>query len=782
MSAIPKSTVEEALQLSLADKSSGASKIQFFSLQGISCAGCVRSVDKALAALQQQQPKLASFSINFADRTAIVSGDIAAELIISAVQNAGYDASLLESAADREQLDNIERRYLTLTFIRSFIAMAAGAVMMALIMSGLVAPLTSTAGLIQGTIMALVSLAVMIFSAAKIYRGAWKSLKTLAFNMDILIALGTLSAWSYSVLLLILMTISEDLVPVSARHLYFEATVMILGFILLGQALEAKVRGSTAKAVQSLISLQPKLAWREDKQGDYQQVPIQLLVPDDIVLVKPGEAIPVDGIVLSGSSAVDESMISGESIALAKKAQDKVIGSTVNGSGSLTFKVTKVGSDTVLSQIIAQVRQAQNSKPALGRLADQIAAIFVPIVLVIALLTAIVWWWFGPVGNWSYVLSATMTVLIIACPCALGLATPMSTMVGVGLAAKKGVLIQKGDALQTAENLSTVVLDKTGTITQGKPLVTDQLWLKEGLSKPEIQQWLSLIESKSEHPLAQAIVNFTEQSLADLVVAEQHSKKIALENFQSVTSSGVSVEIAGKLVQVGSLNWLGKSLDSAATKQASQWMDQAKTVVVMAIAGEPVLMLAIADALKSDSATAIAQLQKQGLKVVILSGDKLQSVAAIAKQVNISDYHGELSSEQKLQKIVEMQANGEIVAMVGDGVNDAPALAIADLGCAIGTGTDVAINSADITLIRGSLLSLLDAIAISKLTLRNIKQNLFGAFAYNIVAIPVAAGVLYPTFGLLLSPMLAGAAMALSSITVVSNAYRLSHKINTLPD
>ncbi len=782
MSAIPKLTVEEALQPSLAGESSGAAKIQFFSLQGISCAGCVRSVDKALAALQQQQPKLASFSINFADRTAIVSGDIAAELIISAVQNSGYDASLLESAADRDQLDNIERRYLTLTFIRSFIAMAAGAVMMALIMSGLVAPLTSTAGLIQGTIMALVSLAVMIFSAAKIYRGAWKSLKTLAFNMDILIALGTLSAWSYSVLLLILMTISEDLVPVSARHLYFEATVMILGFILLGQALEAKVRGSTAKAVQSLINLQPKLAWREDKQGDYQQVPIQLLVPDDIVLVKPGEAIPVDGIVLSGSSAVDESMISGESIALAKKAQDKVIGSTVNGSGSLTFKVTKVGSDTVLSQIIAQVRQAQNSKPALGRLADQIAAIFVPIVLVIALLTAVVWWWFGPVGNWSYVLSATMTVLIIACPCALGLATPMSTMVGVGLAAKKGVLIQKGDALQTAENLSTVVLDKTGTITQGKPLVTDQLWLKEGLSKPEIQQWLSLIESKSEHPLAQAIVNFTQQAIDDLAVTEQRSKKILLENFQSVTSSGVSVEIAGKLVQVGSLNWLGKSLDSAATKQASQWMDQAKTVVVMAIAGEPVLMLAIADALKSDSATAIAQLQKQGLKVVILSGDKLQSVAAIAKQVNISDYYGELSSEQKLQKIVEMQANGEIVAMVGDGVNDAPALAIADLGCAIGTGTDVAINSADITLIRGSLLSLLDAIAISKLTLRNIKQNLFGAFAYNIVAIPVAAGVLYPTFGLLLSPMLAGAAMALSSITVVSNAYRLSHKINTLPD
>ncbi|EPJ44345.1 MAG: hypothetical protein OFPII_35650 [Osedax symbiont Rs1] len=780
MLAIPKPTVEETLQPSLAGESSGAAKIQFFSLQGISCAGCVRSVDKALAALQQQQPELASFSINFADRTAIVSGDIAAELIISAVQNAGYDASLLESAEDREQLDNIERRYLTLTFIRSFIAMVAGAVMMALMMSGLVAPLTSTAGLIQGTIMALVSLAVMIFSAAKIYRGAWKSLKTLAFNMDILIALGTLSAWSYSVLLLILMSISEDLVPLSARHLYFEATVMILGFILLGQALEAKVRGSTAKAVQSLINLQPKLAWREDKQGDYQQVPIQLLVPDDIVLVKPGEAIPVDGIVLSGSSAVDESMISGESIALAKKAQDKVIGSTVNGSGSLTFKVTKVGSDTVLSQIIAQVRQAQNSKPALGRLADQIAAIFVPIVLVIALLTAIVWWWFGPVGNWSYVLSATMTVLIIACPCALGLATPMSTMVGVGLAAKKGVLIQKGDALQTAENLSTVVLDKTGTITQGKPLVTDQLWLKEGVSKSEIQQWLSLIESKSEHPLAQAIVNFTEQSLADLVVAQQPSKKIGLENFQSVTSAGVSVEIAGKLVQVGSLNWLGKSLDSAATKQASQWMDQAKTVVVMAVAGEPVLMLAIADALKSDSATAIAQLQKQGLKVVILSGDKLQSVAAIARQVNISDYYGELSCEQKLQKIVEMQANGEIVAMVGDGVNDAPALAIADLGCAIGTGTDVAINSADITLIRGSLLSLLDAIAISKLTLRNIKQNLFGAFAYNIVAIPVAAGVLYPTFGLLLSPMLAGAAMALSSITVVSNAYRLSHKINTL--
>ncbi|OUS20179.1 copper-translocating P-type ATPase ['Osedax' symbiont bacterium Rs2_46_30_T18] len=753
---------------------SAPSKVQFFSLQGITCAGCVRSVDKALLNLQQQQPELESFSINFADRTAIISGDLADDQVITAIRNAGYDASLVESEQDREQIEQAEQQYLKVTLYRSITALGTGAAMMLLQMSGLIAPLSTTSGQLQALLMGLVSAAIMFFCAAKIYRGAWQSLKTLAFNMDILIALGTLSAWVYSAVLLILMSFSLQGVPEAAQHLYFEAAVVILGFILLGQSLEARVRGSTARAVQSLINMQPKLAWRQDKQGEFQQVPVQLLIPGDTVLVKPGEAIPVDGMVVAGSSAVDESMISGESVAVAKGLGDCVIGSTVNASGSLTFKVTQVGNHTMLAQIIAQVRRAQNSKPALGRLADKIAAVFVPIVLVIALLTALIWWWYAPVGNWSYVLTATMTVLIVACPCALGLATPMSTMVGVGLAAKRGILIQNGDALQVAEDLTTVVLDKTGTITAGKPSVTDSMFLHEDVNKSQLYNWLLQIEQKSEHPLAQALVDFaSEQSVGS-------SEAVNLTDFNSVTSAGVSASFAGVEVKVGSLTWLAQGLREDAQTLAEKWMHQAKSVVVMSVAGRAVLLLGISDPIKADSAAAIAQLQQRGLKVIILSGDKEQSVAAIASQVAITDYRGGLSSEQKLQEIAKLQQRGEIVAMVGDGVNDAPSLAMANLGCAIGTGTDVAINSADITLIHGSLTTLNDAIEISRMTLKNIKQNLFGAFIYNIIAIPVAAGVLYPAFAILLNPMVAGAAMALSSITVVSNAYRLSYKIDRL--
>ncbi|EPJ55504.1 MAG: hypothetical protein OFPI_03070 [Osedax symbiont Rs2] len=753
---------------------SAPSKVQFFSLQGITCAGCVRSVDKALLSLQQQQPELKSFSINFADRTAIISGDLTDEQVITAIRNAGYDASLVESEQDREQIEQAEQQYLKVTLYRSIGALATGATMMLLQMSGMIASLTTTAGQLQALLMALISAAIMFFCAAKIYRGAWQSLKTLAFNMDILIALGTLSAWVYSAVLLLIMSFSQQLVAESAQHLYFEAAVVILGFILLGQSLEARVRGSTARAVQSLINMQPKLAWRQDKQGEFEQIPVQLLIPGNLVLVKPGEAIPVDGVVVAGSSAVDESMISGESVAVAKVLGDAVIGSTVNASGSLTFKVTQVGNDTMLAQIIAQVRRAQNSKPALGRLADKIAAVFVPLVLVIALITALIWWWFAPVGNWSYVLTATMTVLIVACPCALGLATPMSTMVGVGLAARRGILIQNGDALQVAEDLTTVVLDKTGTITAGKPSVTDSLFLREDVDQSQLYNWLLQIEQKSEHPLAQALVDFaSKQTIGSADNTE-------LTDFNSVTSAGVSGCFAGVEVKVGSLTWLAQRLGEEAQAQAEQWMSQAKSVVVMSVAGRPLLLLAISDPIKADSAAAIVQLQQRGLNVIILSGDKEQSVSAIASQVAITDYRGGLSSEQKLQEIAKLQSRGEIVAMVGDGVNDAPALAMANLGCAIGTGTDVAINSADITLIHGSLTTLNDAIEISRLTLNNIKQNLFGAFIYNIIAIPVAAGVLYPTFAILLNPMVAGAAMALSSITVVSNAYRLSFKIDSL--
>jgi Cu+-exporting ATPase len=769
-------------------------KIHYYALQGISCAGCVRSIDKALIALQQQHPELDSYSINFADRTAIVNGQIDDDQVIKAIQKAGYDANVLESADDRQTLLARESRQLTLTLVRSAAAMGAGALMMWPMYSDNLAPLSDPKGLIQGALMAILSAVVMYYCAPNIYRGAWQSIKSNALNMDILIALGTLSAWFYSVSIIILMVFDPQSVPVVAQHLYFEAAVMILGFILLGQSLEAKVRGSTAKAVQSLLDLQPKMAWRKNQQGEFIQVPALMLVPQDTVLVKPGEAIPADGVVIEGSSAVDESLLSGESLAVAKVENDCLIGSTINGKGALIFAVSQVGSKSVLAQMIAQVRQAQNSKPALGRLADEIAAVFVPTVLLIAIITAFVWWWLGPEDNWSFILSATMTVLIIACPCALGLATPMSTMVGVGLAAKKGVLIQKGDALQVAEKITTVVLDKTGTITRGKPTVRNVLWIESGLknlaalnasskmTRENILQCLHKIEMRSEHPLAQSIVDYTMQQQQQQQQQQQPATltELQLVNFMSVTSAGVSADVANTTIKVGSINWLGSTLCEEDVKQAEIWMAQAQTVVVVEVAGVAVLLIAIGDKLKKDSKQAISELLQQGLKVVILSGDKQQSVAAIARQVEITEYQGELTAEQKLQWISTRQSQGEVIAMVGDGVNDAPALAIADLGCAMGTGTDVAINSADITLISGSLTSLPYAIKISTLTLQNIKQNLCGAFAYNIIAIPVAAGVLYPLFGILLNPMLAGSAMALSSVTVVSNAYRLSFKINAL--
>jgi Cu+-exporting ATPase len=762
---------------------SSDSKIQYYSLQGISCAGCVRSVDKALNQLQQQQPTLESYSINFADRTAVFSGQLASNIVIGAIQQAGYDATLLSSEQDREAIEAKEQQHLKQTLLKSMLALLSGGLMMLVQMLGAFAPLSESLGLWQGYFLALVSAAVMYFCAANIYRGAWQSLKTRSFNMDILIALGTLSAWSYSIIILSLLTISEHWVPKAAQHLYFEAASMILGFILLGQALEAKVRGSTAKAVQSLVNLQPKLAWRKTREGQFEQVPAPLLVPGDIVLIKPAESIPMDGEVVDGQSVVDESMISGESLGIAKNIGDLLIGSTLNGNGSLIMKVSQVGDKTVLSQIISQVRQAQNSKPALGRLADEIAAVFVPAVLLIALLTALIWWWFVPQGEWSLVLSATMTVLIIACPCALGLATPMSTMVGVGLAASKGVLIQNGDALQVAEKLTTVVLDKTGTITQGKPKVTDVLWLNQDRNKHEFFRALALVEQRSEHPLAHAVYQYSNnqlQSAHDVNSKDLSNDEMALKNFDSHTGLGISARVNAQEIKVGSLNWLGSQLTAETLQKSEQWMAQAKSVVLIEVAGETCLMLAIADAIKDDSIQAITELKKQGLQVLILSGDKEQSVAAVAKQVAIDRYYAELSPAQKLEKIKELQANGEVVAMVGDGVNDSPALALSDLGCAIGSGSDVAINNADITLIRGSLATLNAAIKVSRLTMRNIKQNLFAAFAYNIVAIPIAAGVLYPFLGILLNPMIAGGAMALSSITVVSNAYRLRRKLDSL--
>jgi Cu+-exporting ATPase len=582
--------------------------------------------------------------------------------------------------------------------------------------------------------------------------------------MDTLIALGTGTAWVYSTGLLIITASTPGILPDAAMHLYYEAAVMILGFILLGQALESRARGNTTDALRKLLDLQPREAMRV-RDGESKSVPVAMLLPEDHVRIRPGERVPVDGKVLEGSSHVDESMLTGEPVPVKREPGDAVTGGTVNGQGSLLIEVSAVGQKTVLAQIVATVREAQNAKPALGRLADRISAIFVPVVILIALLTAVFWLWLAPAPAWPYAIVAALTVLIVACPCALGLATPMSVMVGVGRAAEQGVLIRNGEALQQAQSITTLVLDKTGTLTEGKPQVVGLHC--EG-DETALLRLAASVEQHSEHPLAQAVVEYARDKAITLTDTQ---------SFEAAAGSGVQAEVEGNSILLGNQLWMQEQgVDTTEFEpHAERFSEAGRSLIWMAVDKQPVMLLAVADPLREDSTEAVAQFHRQGLEVVMLSGDNERTANAIAKQAGIDRVIAEVKPEQKQQVIKNLQAEGKIVAMVGDGINDAPALAQANIGYAMGSGTDVAISSADVTLMRSSLTSVVDAIAISRATVRNIKQNLFGAFIYNSLAIPVAAGVLYPLLGLLLNPAIAGAAMALSSVTVVTNARRLKN-------
>jgi Cu+-exporting ATPase len=544
---------------------------------------------------------------------------------------------------------------------------------------------------------------------------------------------------------------------------------MIIGLINLGQALEIRVRGKTSEAIRRLLDLRPKTARRlpsneEGQDGGEVDVPVSEIRVGDQLRVRPGEQIAVDGDVVDGSSAVDESMLTGEPMPVPKRVGDSVAAGTLNTYGSLLYRATGVGRNTALARIIALVQKAQGAKPAVGRLADSISAIFVPTVLLIAIATALLWFNLGPEPKIAYMLVTATTVLIIACPCALGLATPMSVMVGVGKAAEAGVLIRNGDALQTASKLDTIVLDKTGTITAGKPMLTQVFAVDANDNK--LLRWVASLEQHSEHPLAHAIVNATQLRHIDLV---------AVENFTAINGKGVSGTIDGHDFAIGNRAWFAEQgIDIASCEDALAIIaEQAGTPVFVARGRVAIGVLGVADRVKDDSKAAIARLQQAGLHVIMLTGDIAASAKAIAAQVGIDDIRAEVLPEQKAAVIEQLRQQGHRVGMVGDGINDAPALTVADVGFAIGTGTDVAIESADIALMGGSLHGVADAIAISRATLRNIKQNLFGAFIYNIVGIPIAAGVLYPLFGTLMNPVLAGLAMSLSSVTVVANANRL---------
>lgn len=737
-----------------------STNIHHLTLSGLSCASCVSKIEKAL----QSIPGVQDAQVSLVQRSATITTtqNIPVNILINVIKQVGYGASVISNLEEEESTKSLleKSHYRRLTY-KTALASIVGIPLLVIGMLNIMPSLATPLGHQINLGLCLLTLLTLVYSGGHFFVGAWKALRTHTANMDTLIALGTGVAWLYS-LFAILFT---KWLPLLAQHVYFEAAIIIIALVNLGAILELRARRHTSSAIKRLMSLQPKTARiiRKDEEID---IPIADLIIDDLVRVRPGEQIPVDGILIDGQSHVDESMITGEALPKEKKINDKVIGGTLNKSGSFIFKTTHVGKDTTLAQIIQLVQHAQNSKPALARLADQIAGVFVPIVMIIAVLTALTWLNVGIEPRVAYMLVTSMAVLVIACPCALGLAVPISVMVGVGKAAEHGILIRQADALQQACQLTTIVLDKTGTITQGQPQVI-AVYPVQPWNEQQILTFAASLEVGSEHPLAEAIVN---------AAKEKGYPLLPVTNFQAISGYGVKGSIQEKAI------WLGNSklislqkipTNASLENQAEQLANLSQTPLYLAVDNQVIGVIAIADPIKPDSKSTIIQLQKMGLKVVMLTGDHHGTAQSIAAQVNIQDVMAEVLPQDKSKMIVELQAKNQKVGMVGDGINDAPALAQADVGFAIGTGADIAIESAGIILMGGSLQGIVDAILISKHTIRNMKQNLFGAFIYNIVGIPIAAGILFPFTGLLLNPMIAGAAMALSSVTVVTNANRL---------
>jgi len=731
------------------------------SISGMSCAGCVASAEDALKGVSG----VTIANVNFAEHTAIVEGKVTAQALINAIRSAGYNAAELTGVNDDSEKEAAEMKHYRKLLKMSAFAGVVGVPQFILGFTGALPSFDDTSGRLIWLLISVLTLMVLVYAGGHFFTGAWKAAKNHNANMDTLISLGTGTAWIYSTVIIAF----PNIVPSMAQHAYFEAAAIIICLINLGAALEMRARGKTSEAIKRLIGLQPKTA-RVLRNGVEQDIPIEAVGLDETIRVRPGERIAVDGNIIEGHSSIDESMLSGEPIPVQKKAGDEVVAGSINKTGSFLFQAKRIGKETALSQIIEMVRAAQASKPAIGRLADKISGVFVPTVLIIAILTFLAWFNFG--ASWgvgaeviTYAIVTTMTVLIIACPCALGLATPISIMVGVGKAAESGTLIRNGDALQQAGRLDTIILDKTGTVTEGRPSVTSIVALNDW-SEDTLLQWGASLEQGSEHPLAEAIVSAGKEKKIEF---------LNVENFNAIAGHGVEALLEGKAVLLGNRKLMQNSqVDiSALEAQALTLEQQAQTPMFMAVDNKAAGIISVADAIKADSKAAIQRMHDIGVKVVLLTGDNRVTAEAVAKQVGIDEVIAEVLPQDKSDKVASLQAKGLLVGMVGDGINDAPALARADVGFAIGTGTDVAIESADITLMRGSLHGVVDAIGISRATVRNIKQNLFGAFIYNVVGIPVAAGILFPMMGILLNPMIAGAAMAMSSVTVVSNANRL---------
>lgn len=734
-------------------------------IENMHCASCVSRIEGALKPLAGED----NVRVSLADRTVQLT-DLPAEQAIAKLKDIGFEAHALsgddQADADQQQQDQQQR----FRKLRRHAGLALGYGIPLMLYGWFGGDMTVHIGISQwiwGAI-GLLALAILLGPGRHFYVGAWQAFRHHSATMDTLIAIGTATAWLYSMAVVFW----PQWLPASSRHIYFEASAIIIGLINLGQALEMNARSKASGALHHLLNLQAKTA-RVVKDGQTQDIPLEHVQVGDIIQVRPGEKIPVDGEIIDGESHIDESMLTGEPEAVSKKAGDTVTGGTMNSDGSLRYKAARVGSDMMLNQIVERVRQAQASKPAISQLADKVAAIFVPSVLIIAVVTALIWINVGPQPTLVHALVATTSVLIIACPCSLGLATPMSVMVGVGKAAELGILVSNGQALQTASQLSAVVFDKTGTITEGKPQVTAVLSANEHVDTAKLLTLTASVEQGSEHPLAAAVLQHYQQ--------QDSAALPEVSAFKSHQGKGVSARLEDQQIYVGQPRWL-QSLgvsEQAITQLLDNEQTQVGTLLLVATQSEqqqaPQLQggIVVADALRQDAKTALTQLKNQGLQLILLTGDNQQTADHIARQAGIDEVVAEVLPTEKADHIRQLQQRYGKVAMVGDGINDAPALAQADVGIAMGGGTDIAIESADLALIRNSLAAVSDAIALSTATLKNIRQNLFGAFIYNSLGIPLAAGVLYPLTGTLLNPMIAGAAMALSSVTVVSNANRL---------
>jgi len=739
---------------------------------GMTCASCVGRVERAV----EKVPGVLDVTVNLGTEKSTVqylAGEVEVRTLERAIEGAGYgvvreEETSVEDAHEREYR-KLEGNFLLAVALTALILLGSLPQML-----GLAVPVSMT--LLNFGLLALAT-PVQFWAGWRFYEGAWAALRHGQANMNTLVALGTSAAYLYSAVA----TLAPGLLAGRA-DVYFDTSSLIITLVLLGRLLEARTKGRTNEAIKKLAGLQARTARvvRGQGPGEDVDVPVEEVEVGDLLLVRPGEKVPVDGVVLAGESAVDESMITGESIPVSKREGDEVIGATVNKTGSFRFRATKVGSETALAQIIRMVEQAQGSKAPIQRLADRISAIFVPAVILIATMTFFVWLWLGPEPAFTHALLNFVAVLIIACPCAMGLATPTSIMVGTGKGAQRGILVKGGEALEEAHKLTTVVLDKTGTLTRGEPRLTDVIPL-DGLSGDELLVVAAAAERRSEHPLGEAIVAGAMDRGLDVPEPE---------TFDAPTGRGVRATVCGKTVLVGSRKLMDESgvPEDGLASRFEELTASGKTPMFVAVDGEVAGLVAVADVVREESKEAVDLLRRMGLEVVMLTGDNGRTAESVAGELGIERVLAEVVPEDKEKEIRKLQVEGKVVAMVGDGINDAPALASADVGVAIGTGTDVAMEAADLTLISGDVRGVARAIRLSKATMQNIKQNLFWAFAYNVALIPVAAGILYPLFAGgtvpealrpflgeygFLNPVLAAAAMALSSVTVVSNALRL---------